>query len=479
MKGKAVKRLSRALLRTEAKFGVVPPASSVLIACSGGPDSMALLYWLRQWRLAATGQSLHLGVAIVDHGLRPESSDEVELVQQEAAKLGLACHVKRIDVAAEAARRGVSTETAGREVRYAFFKELMRAEGYAYVATAHHSDDRAETILAHLLRGSGTAGLVGMQVLQGSLWRPFLGVTKAMLVAAVEEEHIPYAIDVTNNKPIYLRNRIRLDLLPMLETYNPQVRAALLRLGDAASADEAYLTTVAEQALVKATIKKAVGQCQGGGTDKGIWDGANGSDADTIGWLLDRNYVAALPDPLFYRVWRHISGVMGEADTFSSAYVAQLRQVVSGDGVKEFVAGRMKVRAQYDIIQIGCFFEATTTSITPPSFTVTKQNWDGEGALPVDGQLWLPASYEGQFLCVRTRRAGDRIVLIKRDGTVWGRKKVKDWFIDKKVPPAERDAMQFWAIGALLLGPISTKTPIIIREPGHTCYWCATLKEDI
>ena len=159
--------------------------------------------------------------------------------------------------------------------------------------------------------------------------------------------------------------------------------------------------------------------------------------------------------------------------------MAQLRQVVSGDGVKEFVARRMKVRAQYDIIQIGCFFEATTTSIMPPSFTVTKQSWDGEGALPMDGQLWLPASYEGQSLCIRTRRAGDRIVLIKRDGTVWGHKKVKDWFIDKKVPPVERDAMQFWAIDALLLGPVSTKTPIIIREPGHTCYWCATLKEDI
>lgn len=446
-------------MATEAQQGTVPDGSAVLIACSGGPDSMALLYWLSQWRPGITGHTLRLGVAIVDHGLRPESGAEVKLVQQEAEKLGVPCHVLAVDVAAEATRRGMSTETAGRQLRYEFFKKLMATEGYEYVATAHHSDDRAETILAHILRGSGTAGLVGMQVLQGYLWRPFLGVTKAMLVAALDEARVTYALDATNNEPIYLRNRIRLDLLPTLERYNPQVRDALLRLGDAASSDEAYLTAEALKALENATIKTTA--------------------ASNPGWILRRHEVAGLPGPLFYRLWRHISEVIGDMDTFSAAYVAQLRHVVSGDGVKEFVARRMKVRAQYDIIQIGCFFEADTKPTAPPTFTVTKQDWNGEGSPPVDGQLWLPQAYDGKALCVRTRRAGDRIVLIKRDGTVWGRKKVKDWLIDKKVPPTERDAMQFWAIGSLLLGPVTTKTPIIIREPGNTCYWCVTLKEDI
>lgn len=475
MKGNAVKRLSHELLLTEANKGVVSAGSSVLIACSGGPDSMALLYWLSRWRVAVTGQQLRLGVAVVNHRLRSAGDEEVKLVQQEAVKLGIPCYVRSVDVAAEAARRGVSIETAGRDVRYTFFKELMISENYDYVATAHHSDDRAETILAHLLRGSGLAGLVGMQVLQGRLWRPFLRVPKAMLVAALDEEEIAYAIDATNNEPIYLRNRIRLDLLPMLESYNPQVRSALLRLGDAASGDEAYLMAEAMKALKNATIKKVVSD----GSKKNGEKQGNGNDTEAIGWLLRRKVVDKLPDPLFYRLWRHISETMGDMDTFSAVYVTQLRQVVSGDGVKEFVVRRMKVRAQYDIIQIGCFFEAQRKPSAPLMFTVTKHDWDGEGSLPNAGQLWLPQSYDGQALCIRSRQAGDRIVLIKRDGTVWGRKKVKDWLIDKKVPPMERDAMKFWAIGSLLLGPVSMKTPIIIREPGNTHYWCATLKEDI
>ena len=98
-----------------------------------------------------------------------------------------------------------------------FSEAFCQAEGYDYIATAHHENDQAETILAHLIRGSGTAGLTGMQVIADDLWRPFLGVTKEEILAYVKALVLPFAHDKTNDEPIYMRNRLRLEVLPLLK----------------------------------------------------------------------------------------------------------------------------------------------------------------------------------------------------------------------------------------------------------------------
>ena len=123
--------------------------SSVLVACSGGPDSVGLLFWLARYKNQEPRMNLRLGIAIIDHSLREESKAEVELVKSYGAELNIPVYVKVIDANKEAQLHRKSVETISRELRYAFFHEVMAKEGYEYLATAHHLDDQAETILAH------------------------------------------------------------------------------------------------------------------------------------------------------------------------------------------------------------------------------------------------------------------------------------------------------------------------------------------
>jgi tRNA(Ile)-lysidine synthase len=214
----------------------------IIIAVSGGPDSLCLA----DAALAvAPKHGLHPVIAHLDHGLRGEASRaDAEFVRAFAAERNVPCVVECADVRALAAERKLSIEVAAREARYAFLARAAEAHGASLVALAHHADDQAETVLFRLLRGTGLAGLRGMQP-RGPLpgapaliaLRPLLRVTRAEIEQYCRECKLQPRRDATNDELHQARNRIRHELLPLLEQYNPNIRSALTRLADTVASD--------------------------------------------------------------------------------------------------------------------------------------------------------------------------------------------------------------------------------------------------
>ena len=219
------------------------PRTGVMVSASAGPDSMALLHLL-----AALGAAIgpRLVAAYIDHGLRPdETPAEWDCVVTAAARLGLACVRERIEVAPFAAARKLSLEHAARELRYRALADLARANDLSLIAVAHTADDQVEEILLRLLRGGGRKALSGMRSRSGNLIRPLLGVRKRELLAYLMQKQIPFCIDSSNNDPRFLRNRIRNQLLPLLEReYDPGIRRAILKSASNLAEDEDLLESL-------------------------------------------------------------------------------------------------------------------------------------------------------------------------------------------------------------------------------------------
>ena len=225
------------------QHGLWQPGRALVVACSGGPDSLALLDILS--RLAPLYR-LTLTACYVHHGIRRAADEEVGLVRREAVRRHCGFAWQYVDVPALARREKASEEAVGRRERYRILRETARACGAERIAVAHHADDQAETVLLHLLRGSGLDGLCGMAPRRGDIIRPLLMVTKAELAAYAAARDLPVCHDETNDSRRYSRNRIRLDLLPQLQAYNPAITADLNRLADIVRADEAFLDDAAE-----------------------------------------------------------------------------------------------------------------------------------------------------------------------------------------------------------------------------------------
>lgn len=239
---------------------LIPLNAKVMVAVSGGPDSIALSHILWRYTQENSPRGISLVLTHVHHGVRKESDDEVHLVQQLAAKWGIPCIVHRFDAKTYAKTMGQSFQEAAREWRYARWKEDMLKEGCTLLATAHHLGDQAETILYRLLRGSGTAGLAGIYPIKGSTIRPLLTFSKTDILNYCEQEALPYAIDHSNEEPVYVRNRIRLELLPELESnYNPRIQEALGRTGELLRWDEEYLVQQVERAWIHYHLSDAFG----------------------------------------------------------------------------------------------------------------------------------------------------------------------------------------------------------------------------
>ncbi len=218
----------------------------VVVGVSGGADSLALLRALLALR-ETFGLKLH--VAHLNHQLRGDESErDARFVEAVARDWGLPVTVESHDVAAFAAAKKLSTEEAARLVRYGFLEQVAEREGAAAVAVAHHADDQVETILLHFLRGAGLGGLRGMSECAHypfqpplRLLRPFLGVTRAQIEAYCAEQGLKPRTDTTNLDKRYLRNRVRFELLPLLEQYNPNLRAVLRQNAHILSDDYDYL----------------------------------------------------------------------------------------------------------------------------------------------------------------------------------------------------------------------------------------------
>ncbi|MEA2695975.1 MAG: tRNA(Ile)-lysidine synthase, partial [Myxococcales bacterium] len=213
-------------IRREQLFGA---GDRVLVGVSGGPDSMALLAVL--WELAAR-LKIHLEVATVDHGLRPEARSEADLVAARAAALDVPFHRVQVDVrAARAGAGGGSLQAVARTLRLDALENLAGTLGAARVALGHHADDQAETILFRVLRGTGVRGLAGIPYQRGVFIRPLLDVRRTQIETYLRRRSLPFVEDPSNLDSRFTRARVRHRWLPLLREENPRLAEALVALG--------------------------------------------------------------------------------------------------------------------------------------------------------------------------------------------------------------------------------------------------------
>jgi tRNA(Ile)-lysidine synthase len=211
---------------------VFEPGERVVVAVSGGPDSLALLSVLRE---IVPAFPLHLTVAHFDHGWRAESQADRDVVAATAAEWGYDFRTAR------AADHIPHTENAARAARYAFLRQTAADTNSTAIALGHTQDDQVETLLLHLLRGSGSKGLGAMRRRDGDLARPLLDVSRADIEAYLRKLHLTPIRDPTNDDPRFTRNRLRQQVLPAIDAFDPAARGLLARTADILSEEDRFL----------------------------------------------------------------------------------------------------------------------------------------------------------------------------------------------------------------------------------------------
>jgi tRNA(Ile)-lysidine synthase len=311
------------------RYSLIPRKELVVVGVSGGADSVCLLHVLAKWQ-KELGIKLH--IAHLNHQLRGvESEADAEYVSNLAGSLDIPITIDSQDVAAYRTERNCSIEEAARELRYAFLASVAGKVGAHRVAIGHTRDDQVETILMHILRGTGITGLCGLapcspmaydsqgmslraealSVAKGQrsnllVIRPLLDITREETTSYCQEHQLAPRIDSSNLSPSFFRNRLRLQLLPLLRQYNPSVDQALLRLADIAKEDSTFI----EQQT------------------SGVWDEVARQENNTI--YLDKKQIASLPIALQRHLLRAaVTKLAGDTRDIEASHIEAARSLLN------------------------------------------------------------------------------------------------------------------------------------------------------
>lgn len=415
----------------------------VLVGVSGGPDSLCLLDGL-----ARLGFSLV--VAHFDHQLRPESAKDALAVRQAAERLGLPFLLGSQDVAGFAAAERLSVEEAARVLRYRFlFAEARHCQAQA-VAVGHTADDQVETVLMHLLRGSGLAGLAGMDfAIQIKTWdpeillvRPLLVFWRAETVAYCLEHGLNAVTDASNLDPAYFRNRLRHELIPFLESYNPQIRPVLWRMANVLAGDEA---------VVRAAVDRAWIDCQAqqkAGVVTLELDGFQSLDVGLRRGVLRRaieRLLPALRDVDFGVVERALrfleSGAAGQVDLLKGLrlFPEAGRLVIAAHNASPASADGPQLESSRELVlnipgQVDLAAGWRLTSVLVDRAECPEGDWP-QNTSP--WEAWLGAETLPGGLSVRPPRPGDRFRPL---GMAGHSVRLSDFWINQKLPRRARSA---------------------------------------
>jgi tRNA(Ile)-lysidine synthase len=388
---------------------LLKPGLRLAVGLSGGADSVALVR-------ALAGRSKELGLVLhaahLHHGLRGEEADgDLAFARALAAELDLPFHEARVDAGAEAIENKETIEEAARHLRYRWFRQLMASGEVEAVATAHTRDDQAETVLAKFLRGAWTEGLSGIHPVvefpEGRILRPMLGTTRADVEAYLGALGQGWREDSSNRHLTYTRNRIRHELLPLLEGWNPQLREHLAQMAALARDEEAWWQ--AEVARMGPQIVLPGRPVRGGGRATG--DGMAPSLA------IDVTRLAALNMAFQRRLLRYAAEQLGAAVDFPSTEALRTLALAGRAGQKlELAQGLLAERTHREVRMaiLPVAPAGSTTVEAAPEYTVAVP---GEVTAPAFGlrlriEVSEPASAAvGQFATLRNWRPGDRVRL--------------------------------------------------------------------
>lgn len=405
-----------------AEYGMLPPGGHVLCAFSGGADSMCLLHLLSR-RAAQDGFTL--SAAHFNHTLRGEESNrDARFAADWCAEHKIPLYPGSADVLTEAKRRGEGVEETARALRYDFLERTAKDIGATGIATAHNADDNIETLLLHLVRGSGLQGLTGIPPRRGNLVRPLLTTSRAEILSYLEENRLPHVEDSTNTDTVYARNKLRHQVMPLLRELNPRLDESLGGAIARLRSDNDYLNARAANAAGEARWQQ-----------------------DDL--LIETALVARQPDPIAVRMVRWMFLQMGESQ-FRSAHlqaVVDLARSAAPSGQVDLPHGLTAYRVYGQLL-------LTVGGQEPlPPFSPVPLQRSGVTSLPETGWSFLcrsaaaperPPEDPGHLflaperlkgpLVLRPRQTGDRITLPGR-----GSKSVKKLLIDAKIPRHRRD----------------------------------------
>lgn len=415
--------------RTIESQQLIAPGDRVVLALSGGPDSLCLLHILSELRerLAFDLKALH-----VNHMLRGSEADADALwVEEHCRALGIPVRIVSCDVAGLAKEQGLSEEEAGRQVRYQALKEY--AEG-GLIALAHNRNDQAETVLFRLLRGSGVHGLAAMDYKRkDGVIRPLLDTPRDEIEEYCQRKGLAPRMDRTNSETEYTRNRIRLELIPQLEkAFNPNLQEALVRLAASARADDDLLNRMAEDTLA--------GCAADGGSDGVV--------------VLEKEDLLALDPAIRARVLCLALQKLGLEEDLSFVHRQALEDLLQkGRGGKTlqlpggYLAGLFAGRLTLSIASRQTQPDAETVL---PTLVMTE--WAGvlDLSLLQKAQKFADADKIEALtepLTIRFRKTGDVITPVGMQGS----KKLKDYLIDRKIPKEERDRIPLLCSGSQVL----------------------------
>lgn len=405
------------------EYRMLQPGERVIVALSGGADSVCLLSVLKEMDLALKAVHVH-------HGLRGAEADrDAEFSGELCLRFGIPFTMARRDVAGYASEHGASTEEAGRILRY----EALRAEADAWgakkIALAHHRDDNAETILHNLLRGSGLRGLGGILPVQGRRIRPLLCVGREEIEQYLVEQGLCWCEDSTNASGDYTRNRIRSQVIPMLkECVNERAVENILRAGEIFSEADAYLEAVAAK----------------------IWRRAGSLESDLEGVPLRARIPLAdlqAQEPLIRTyLYRHMMELLGcgKKDVTHRHYRQMDELLCGGAGRRCDLPDRLTAARGYEDFSIekkGRMRKVGGTGQKKLYFeTFSREN---QMEIPKNRYTkWLDYDRIKGTLSVRNRQPGDYIILA--DG---GTKTLRRYMIDEKIPRELRDGITVLAEG--------------------------------
>ncbi len=427
------KKILRTVRETIARYGMFGPEDAVLIAVSGGPDSVALVHILNT---IARDYSLQLAVAHLNHCLRGSESDrDAEFVSALAGTLDLPFYSDKEDVRAFQRRRRLSPEEAARQVRYAFYDAVASKEGFNKIALGHHSDDNAELVLMNLLRGSGPLGLSGIApVRDKKIVRPLIRLKRSEILRYISEKKIGFVSDVSNADPAYRRNKIRHQLLPELkESYNPAIVDALNRLGEILRAENQWMDEALEPVFNDCVLTRASHRI------RLALPGINRIDP-AAGRRIIRKAILSVKQDLRRITLLHVDAVLELAKKGPICGSLDLPGGVRV--IKDVEALTIKMEGQEpqaDVIDYRYTIAGPGTLSIKEAQAAIKLVEIGTDDIPDFKDRGKPLAFFDRDclrfpLVVRNFRPGDRFSPLGMDGT----QKLKKYFIDHKIPAPQR-----------------------------------------